>query len=173
MLMCVSNCVFPKYKIIFAGKYLKSLDSQTRVKQRWYEKLHQWQRALGIYEKDLNNEQPLFAHLLPGGPSSFLVSEPSKLTESKLEQLMGRMRCLKGLGEWQKLNYSCIDLLSFFTTNEHKQPNLDSTNAVPIGQSTSCNIKDIVTNILNEISLLSQLSQTQQADYKAKAQNQN
>lgn len=83
----------------FAGKYLKSLDSQTKVKERWYEKLHQWQKALNIYEKELNVEQPICAHLLPGGPSSFLISEPSKLNESKMEQLMGRMRCLRGLGK--------------------------------------------------------------------------
>lgn len=31
---------------------------------------------------------------------------------------MGRMRCLKGLGDWKKLNYSCQDLLDFFVNNE-------------------------------------------------------
>ncbi len=102
----------------FASKYLKTLDSQTKVKERWYEKLHQWQKALNIYEKELNLEQPIFAHRLPGGPSSFLVSEPSRLNEVKLEQLMGRMRCLKGLGEWKKLNYSCRDLLKYFKSND-------------------------------------------------------
>ena len=30
------------------------LDAQTRVKQRWSEKLHEWRKALNIYEKELN-----------------------------------------------------------------------------------------------------------------------
>ena len=58
----------------FASKYLKTLDSQTKVKERWYEKLHQWQKALNIYEKELNVEQPLYAHLYPSGPSSYYVT---------------------------------------------------------------------------------------------------
>lgn len=77
--------------------------------------MHQWKKALNIYEKNLNSEQPTLAHLLPGGASSYLVSEPSTVTESKLEMLMGRMRCLKGLGEWQKLNVSANNLLGLLT----------------------------------------------------------
>ncbi len=88
----------------FASKYLKTLDSQTKVKQRWYEKLHQWSKALNIYEKELSAEQPY----------KFIINEPYKLTESKLEQLMGRMRCLNGLGEWKKLNSTCSNLLELF-----------------------------------------------------------
>jgi hypothetical protein len=75
-------------------------------------------KALNIYERELNVEQPLFAHKLPGGASSFLVNEPSRLTEGKLEQLMGRMRCLKGLGEWRRLHHSCQDMLHFFVGSE-------------------------------------------------------
>ena len=58
----------------FASKYLKTLDSQTKVKERWYEKLHQWQKALNIYEKELNVEQPLYAHIHPSGPSSYFIT---------------------------------------------------------------------------------------------------
>jgi hypothetical protein len=29
----------------FAHKYLKTLDAQTEVKERWYEKLHEWQKV--------------------------------------------------------------------------------------------------------------------------------
>lgn len=48
--------------LVFAQKYLKTLDSQNEVKEVWYEKLHQWQKALIIYEKELNTEQPIYAH---------------------------------------------------------------------------------------------------------------
>ncbi len=48
--------------LVFAQKYLKTLDSQNEVKEGWYEKLHQWQKALIIYEKELNVEQPIYAH---------------------------------------------------------------------------------------------------------------
>ncbi|MFO0000465.1 MAG: hypothetical protein ACK559_04995, partial [bacterium] len=72
----------------FASKYLKTLDSQTKVKERWYEKLHQWKKALNIYEKNLSAEQPTLAHLLPGSNSSYLVADPNSITESKLDMLM-------------------------------------------------------------------------------------
>lgn len=91
----------------FASKYLKSLDSQTKVKERWYEKLHQWQKALNIYERDLNAEKPMLGH-----STTFQVTEANKLSETRLELLMGRMRCLNGLGEWQRLNLSCSNLLA-------------------------------------------------------------
>lgn len=105
----------------FAQKYLKNLVTQTEVKEGWFEKLHQWQKALKIYEKELNVEQPIFAHKLPGGPSSFFVSEPDKLNKANLNQLMGRLRCLKGLGEWKKLHYSCQDLLNYFTGEDQSK----------------------------------------------------
>ena len=202
----------------FAGKYLKTLDSQTKVKERWYEKLHQWQKALNIYEKELNLEQPVLTHRLPGGLSSYILTEPNKLTEAKLEQLMGRMRCLKGLGEWKRLQHSCSDLLKFFTSNEkpnvpqivttsYEEPNLSNGHHQSTSQSTA-NVQNYfqthirqasshtlagtastIGNIVlinpsnstsgqtagnislstNEpISLLQQLSASQQTDYKAK-----
>ena len=60
----------------FSSKYLKALDSQTRVKIRWYEKLHQWQKALNIYEKELYVEQPTLGNLLTSSnASTFLVND--------------------------------------------------------------------------------------------------
>lgn len=112
----------------FASKYLKTLDTQTKVKERWYEKLHQWQKALTIYERELTAEQPILG--LPGASSVFQVSEPSRLTESRLELLMGRMRCLNGLGEWQRLNSSCSNLLEVLNK-------IDSSNLVGLSHSTS------------------------------------
>jgi phosphatidylinositol kinase/protein kinase (PI-3 family) len=108
----------------FASKYLKSLDSQTKVKERWYEKLHQWKKALTIYEKNLSAEQPALAHL---STTSYLITDSASLTESKLDMLMGRMRCLKGLGEWQKLNHSSFNLLNILDNNSK---DLTSTSTV-------------------------------------------
>ncbi len=126
----------------FASKYLKTLVTQSEVKEGWYEKLHKWQTALNIYDKELKVEQPIFAHKLPGGPSSFLVSEPDKLTKPKLNQLMGRMRCLKGLGEWEKLQHSCQDLLNYFTGTDSlkKADDPDSTLLTVQSSSTSNHI---------------------------------
>lgn len=147
----------------FAHKYLRAVDSQTEVKERWYEKLHQWQKALNIYEKELNVEQPLFAHRLPGGASSYLVNEPSKLNENKLEQLMGRMRCLKGLGEWKKLHYSCQDMLNFFVSNQNTKASMNdpifgltptTTESLPASLHTSQsaqNVSNYFGNAANEI----------------------
>ena len=113
----------------FAGKYLKTLDSQTRVKQRWYEKLHEWRKALNIYEKELNTsggagsvggtvvaaqQHAAHAYTLDTASSSSAAAAAAggaRLTDMKIELLMGRVRCLHGLGEWHKLNQSCANLL--------------------------------------------------------------
>jgi hypothetical protein len=114
----------------FASKYLQSLDSQTRVKERWYEKLHQWQKAVNIYERELKKtggasqtsvkrsgtanisaSTSISANLSSGGESeAFAIAHQDDITEARLELLMGRMRCLKGLGEWRSLVFSCSDL---------------------------------------------------------------
>lgn len=101
----------------FASKYLQSLDSQTRVKERWYEKLHQWQKALNIYERDLKKSGGAQAATSrraaaaatsttgsvanPNGAElntseAFAIANPEDLNETRLDLLMGRMRCLKG-----------------------------------------------------------------------------
>ena len=117
----------------FASKYLKSLDTQTKVKERWYEKLHQWRKALNIYEKNLSSEQPTLAHLIPGCASSYLVNEETNLTEAKLDMLMGRMRCLKGLGEWQKLTQSSQNLLNVLESrSQADETKTTSTTTTPL-----------------------------------------
>lgn len=105
----------------FVSKYLQSLDSQTRVKERWYEKLHQWQKALNIYERELKksgSSQAASSRRAGGAGGSmnntsvvnaagvvelintseaFAITSADDLNENKLELLMGRMRCLKGM----------------------------------------------------------------------------
>ena len=95
----------------YASKNVKNLDQ--RGKERWYEKLHDWQKALNAYEKDLSLEQPaaLNAPSANAIPTSYGI-DPKTLNNSKLDLLTGKMRCLKGLGEWSKLNTSCKDLLT-------------------------------------------------------------
>jgi len=47
-----------------------------RVQERWYEKLHEWEKALSAYERQQEKNPD---------DSTFLL---------------GRMRCLEALGEW-------------------------------------------------------------------------
>lgn len=103
----------------FASKYLQALDSQTRVKERWYEKLHQWQKALNIYERELKKSGGtqtavsrrgapsntvglnLNQTVIENSAEAFSISSPDDLSENRLDLLMGRMRCLKG----KKINF--------------------------------------------------------------------
>ena len=102
---------------------------------------------------------------------------------------MGRMRCLKGLGEWNKLNYSCIDLLGFFDSNNPKTDdhNNETSRQLNIYQNQSLSIQSnrrqltskftsgVVNINLNspgsnsdQKSILKSLKMEQQSDYKAK-----
>ncbi|RWS10462.1 hypothetical protein B4U79_12736 [Dinothrombium tinctorium] len=54
-------------------------DLKVSVRERWYEKLHDWEKALNAYQK--NREQNF----------------------DNIEAIMGQMRCLEELGEWNKL----------------------------------------------------------------------
>ena len=92
----------------YGSKHLKNLDM--RVKERWYEKLHDWQKALNGYEKELNYEQPALS-AASANPTT-IQTDPKTLTQTKLELLLGKMRCLKGLGDWNKLKYICKDMLN-------------------------------------------------------------
>ena len=47
--------------------------------EQWYERLHRWQEALNAYNRKAKNE--------PDSP----------------EIILGRMRCLHALGEWEQL----------------------------------------------------------------------
>ena len=51
-----------------------------KVKERWYEKLHEWENALQAYQKKLE-EDP-----------------------EDIEHTLGKMRCLEALGEWGELH---------------------------------------------------------------------
>lgn len=49
---------------------------QLKVQERWYEKLHNWEKALNSYEERLVEN----AH--------------------DIELILGQMRCMEALGEW-------------------------------------------------------------------------
>uniref|UniRef100_A0A915JVW2 non-specific serine/threonine protein kinase n=1 Tax=Romanomermis culicivorax TaxID=13658 RepID=A0A915JVW2_ROMCU len=61
-------------------EFAKRRDISITIKERWYEKLHDWQKALDAYEHK-QEQNPL-----------------------DMELTLGRMRCLEALGEWGKLN---------------------------------------------------------------------
>lgn len=133
----------------FASKYLQNLNTQSNVKERWYEKLHQWQKALGIYEQELKNQ-----HFKPS--IGYQVLEPNKLNDATLELLMGRMRCLNGLGEWQGLNQSCNNLLNTLNQIDSNQnlnsslSQIDSISAISrtINLNSQSRIADLSYNFL-------------------------
>ena len=131
----------------FASKYLQNLNTQSNVKERWYEKLHQWQKALGIYEQELKNQ-----HFKPS--IGFQVNEPNKLSATILELLMGRMRCLNGLGEWNGLNQSCNNLLSTLNQIDSNQnissSQIDSISAISrtINLTAQTRVTDLSFNSL-------------------------
>lgn len=60
--------------------YAKKNAADFKVKERWYEKLHDWENALKLYEKRYENNKNDF------------------------ESIVGQMRCFEALSEWQKLN---------------------------------------------------------------------
>lgn len=63
----------------------KSGDCSFNVHVRWYEKLHNWEQALDLYNKKLE-------------------VEPQDNTSR-----LGQMRCLEAMGEWKKLYNTTID----------------------------------------------------------------
>ena len=58
----------------------KNLPGDLKVQERWYEKLHDWEKALSVY-KEKSDENP---------------NDP--------ELVLGQMRCLEALGEWGDLH---------------------------------------------------------------------
>ncbi|OQV15683.1 Target of rapamycin [Hypsibius exemplaris] len=65
--------------------YATQRSGNTELKESWYEKLHQWDSALVAYERKLEQN--------PGDE----------------ELLLGRMRCLEALGDWQHLHQLAQD----------------------------------------------------------------
>ncbi|CAG9812455.1 unnamed protein product [Phaedon cochleariae] len=62
-------------------QYVMRQAGDVQVKVRWYEKLHNWDKALGMYKEKLE----------AGG-------------EFDQEACLGQMRCLEALGEWEGLH---------------------------------------------------------------------
>lgn len=149
----------------FSSKYLKTLDSQSKVKIRWYEKLHAWQKALNIYEKELNSEQLTLEIWKTSGSnqSAYLIGDNAmKVTEHRLDLLLGRMRCLKGLGDWQRLNMSCNDLLKVLN-NLESAPSTGHQRQTSMISSPSSNFGDIVMINPNSSSVLRNTDQDQKS----------
>lgn len=49
---------------------------QLKVKERWYEKLHNWEKALDAYKEKLSDNP------------------------HEIELALGQMRCMEALGDW-------------------------------------------------------------------------
>lgn len=61
-------------------QYVMQRSDNIQVQVRWYEKLHNWDKALKLYEEKL------------------------VVDNSDQEALLGQMRCLEALGEWESLH---------------------------------------------------------------------
>lgn len=94
----------------FVSKYLDHLEAKNKVK--WFEKLHEWKKALCIYEENFFSIHPTLMKLSPNNPNRYLIENSNELSSSKLDILVGRLRCFRGLGEWEKLNDSSKNLLN-------------------------------------------------------------
>nr|ALE20544.1 mTOR [Leptinotarsa decemlineata] len=62
-------------------QYMMRQAGNVQVKERWYEKLHNWDKALGMYKERIENS-----------------------SEFDQEACLGQMRCLEALGEWADLH---------------------------------------------------------------------
>ncbi|XP_050412148.1 serine/threonine-protein kinase mTOR [Patella vulgata] len=67
------------------GYAMKQPNNDLKVRENWYEKLHEWDRALKAYEQKLEHQ-----------PDDVGI-------------LLGRMRCLEALGEWGQLHTLACD----------------------------------------------------------------
>ncbi|KAF5280820.1 hypothetical protein FQR65_LT14927 [Abscondita terminalis] len=90
----------------------RSGDIQVQV--RWYEKLHNWDKALNLYRDKLEN------------------------TELDEEALLGQMRCLEALGEWKSLREIVENRFSGLTdSNKQKAGTLAAASAWGLHDWTS------------------------------------
>jgi len=64
---------------------MKNHGADVKIKERWYEKLHDWEQALEAYNKKL-------------------IQKPGEINLS-----LGRMRCLEALAEWGELHQVAVD----------------------------------------------------------------
>ena len=59
-----------------------------QVQERWYEKLHDWEKALSIYTER---------------SAAAAQADPDATSENP-DLVLGKMRCMEALGEWQDLH---------------------------------------------------------------------
>eukprot|EP00884_Botryococcus_braunii_P019425 jgi/Botrbrau1/6166/Bobra.0344s0007.1 len=64
------------------------------LKESWYEKLGRWEEALDAYDRKLASYEANYNSLLAGSPAF-------------LEAMLGRLRCLAALAEWERLSGLC------------------------------------------------------------------
>ena len=67
---------------MYAQKYLN-----IGLKEAWYEKLQRWEEALVAYKTKYQDH--------------------SLLPIERIENLVGQMRCLRALGQWEELGELC------------------------------------------------------------------
>jgi FKBP12-rapamycin complex-associated protein len=92
-------------------KNFKNLDML--VRQRWNERLNNWKKALDNYKTELNRVLPQpAAYCAASFDETTIKTDPKELTVKKLELFLGKMRCYKGLFEWNKLNNTCLDMIN-------------------------------------------------------------
>ncbi|XP_050299177.1 serine/threonine-protein kinase Tor [Anthonomus grandis grandis] len=77
-------------------QYVMRQGNDVQVQVRWYEKLHNWDKALGLYQEKL------------------------AVDSSDQEACLGQMRCLEALGEWSQLHNLAINKYELLT-GDNKQ----------------------------------------------------
>ncbi|KAF5285925.1 hypothetical protein FQA39_LY04386 [Lamprigera yunnana] len=77
-------------------QHVMQRNGDIQVQVRWYEKLHNWDKALSLYKNKL------------------------EVTEHDDEALLGQMRCLEALGEWRSLS-NIVETRFSSLTNCNKQ----------------------------------------------------
>ena len=92
--------------LVYAQKY-----HNIELKENWYEKLQRWQDAYDVYDKK------------------------QQLDPYSIQFTQGRMRCLKALGEWQKLYDLCVE-----TWDRCIDDNSTKIQIAPMGASAAWNL---------------------------------
>nr|CAH7722994.1 unnamed protein product [Callosobruchus chinensis] len=88
-------------------QYVMRRGGEVQVKVRWYEKLHNWDKALGLYREKLESEGEL-----------------------DQEATLGQMRCLEALGQWQSLHDTVEDKFPILSAdNKQKACHLAAASA--------------------------------------------
>ncbi|KAI1309348.1 Serine/threonine-protein kinase mTOR [Halotydeus destructor] len=93
---------------------MKNSVNNLKVKERWYEKLHEWDNALKAY------------------------SQKREANANDTESAMGEMRCLEVLGEWNKLHHLTEDVWpKFSAAQKQKVARMASSAAWGLGEWSS------------------------------------